>query len=61
MYKEEGSPDRGVMSLKKGPSELGLQVMPSCGARLGVVVVMVLCPCPGKVCRGATMPAVAAL
>ena len=61
MYKEEGSPDRGVVSLREGPSYLGLQVTSSCGARLGVVVVMVLCPRHGKVWRGSTMLAVVAL
>ena len=35
--------------------------MPSCGARLGMVVVMVLSPRSDKVWRGAIVPAVAVL
>ena len=61
IYKEEGSPDRGVVSLREWPSYLGLQVTSSCGARPGVVVVMVLCPRRGKVWCGATVLTVAAL
>ena len=49
------------MSLREGPSYLSLQAMPSCGARLGMVVVMVLFPRRGKVWHGATVLAVVAL
>jgi hypothetical protein len=61
MYKEEGSPDRGVVSLREGPSLLGLQAMWSCEVHQGVVVVMVLCPHHCKVWRGGTVPVVVAL
>ena len=60
MYKEGGSPDRGVVSLREGPIYLGLQATPSCGACLGMVVIMVLCPCHSKVWCGATVLAMAA-
>jgi hypothetical protein len=61
MYKEGGSPDRGAVSQREGPIQLGLQATQSCGTRLGVVVVMVLHPHHGKLWHGATVLAVATL
>jgi hypothetical protein len=42
LYREEGSPNRRVVSLREVLANFGLQAMPSCGARPGVVVIMVL-------------------
>jgi hypothetical protein len=46
---------------KRGPSQLGLQATPSCSARMGMVVVMLLWPHRDMVRRGATAPDVAGL
>ena len=64
-YRERGSPDRAVVSLREGKtSKLGLQGRSSClgiSARPGMVVVTVLCPRHGMAWYDATVLVVMAL
>jgi hypothetical protein len=51
----------GSWAWGRGPSKLGLQVTPSCGAHPGVAIIMVLCSRHGMAWRGATVPAMVVL
>jgi hypothetical protein len=64
-YRERGSPDRVVVSPRKGEAcKLGLQASPSCHGVItcpGMVIVMVLLPCCGVAWRDAIVPIVTTL
>jgi hypothetical protein len=64
MYKELGSPDRAVVSLREGNKLSCLQGRSSClyvNTRQNMVVIMVFCAHHSMGRRGVTVPAVSAL